>query len=527
MKIRIHNLKVRYDLPQIETLEKTLRDLLTEHKTGLVSFEIAKRSVDARKKPVQLVYSVDAVLTGAPGFDIAGALTPPDTHSLKTEPGSATLSCPPVVVGAGPAGLLATLMLAEHGYRPTLIERGGNVNDRVLELNSFTETRTPNPENNVLFGLGGAGTFSDGKLTTSLSHPWIPAILQILVDCGAPKDILIDSKPHIGTDLLRSVVSTLTDRIIKAGGQIKTGVKMTGLKIQNGRAVGILTTQGEMEAGAVVTAIGHSARDTIEMLFGAGVRMEPKPFQVGVRVEHPQSWVDQHQYKDAAGHPNLKAAEYKLTTRIANVPVFSFCMCPGGESIPTVNEPGHLCLNGMSRHARDSKFASSGLVVTLRPEDYGGTDIQSCLNFVRRIEATCYKAAGESYGAPAQRLTNFARNEKLSDSLPPNSYRFGAVPTSIDKVLPKMVTAPIRSALAVFNKKIHGYVHPGAIILAPETRASSSIRILRDKTSRESTSIGNLYPVGEGAGHAGGIISSSLDGILAAKHIIESHARPV
>jgi len=308
---------------------------------------------------------------------------------------------------------------------------------------------------------------------------------------------------------------------------VLTDVRAEDIEVRLGRLAGVRTSKGRFDTGVALLAIGHSARDTWAMLSSRGVALEPKPFQMGVRAEHPQAWLDQRQYGPAAGHPSLGAADYKVTARPNGVPVFSFCMCPGGETMPTVNEPGHLCVNGMSQNARSSPFASSGLVVTLPPEAYGGRDLESCLAFVRGVESRCFSAAGGAYSAPGQRLAEFAAGAvKRASPLPRTGYNLGAVPVVLDTVLPEPVTRSLRKALPIFERQIRGYVHPESVLLAPESRASSPIRIARHAATRESATVLGLYPVGEGAGYAGGIMSAALDGLKSAVAIIEKFAPP-
>ncbi|MDD5309818.1 MAG: FAD-dependent oxidoreductase, partial [Deltaproteobacteria bacterium] len=375
-------------------------------------------------------------------------------------------------------------------------------------------------------GLGGAGTFSDGKLTTSLGHPWIPAVLRVLVECGAPADIEIDARPHVGTDVLGGVVTRLVSRIEAAGGAVRTSVRVDGVGLSGGRVDSLETPGGRVEARVVVLAIGHSARDMWTMLARTGIGLEAKPFQMGIRVEHPQAWLDRTQYRSAAGHPALGAADYRLATRVRGVPVFSFCMCPGGETMPTVNEAGHLALNGMSRSVRDSAFASSGLVVTLEPDVYGGRDLASCLAFQRAVEAACFAAGGRDYTAPAERLADFAAGRDPGTRLPVSSYPLGVRAARLHEILPPFVAGPLRAALPSFDRSLPGYLHKDALALAPESRASSPIRIVRDAATGGAPGASGLYPVGEGAGHAGGIMSSALDGLNAARRIIERFGPP-
>ena len=524
MNLRLHSLFVPYDADQDKILRRAIEKRLGDHHRHLLDYRISRRAIDARHRPVCFVYSVDLTLKREISDPIPGSSTPKAPSCLAVSPGNKALGERPVVVGAGPAGLFAALLLSEHGYRPDLIDRGGTIDQRINALRSFSESREPDPENNALFGLGGAGTFSDGKLRTGVSHPWISDVLQVFVDCGAPEGILIDSKPHIGTDVLRGVVTNLVKRIEKHGGTVRTGVRLDAFSIRDGRLTGLDTSLGPLPCRAAVLAIGHSARDTWRMLEGKGIALTPKPFQIGIRVEHPQAWVDEKRYGRAGGDPRLGAADYKLATRVDDVPVFSFCMCPGGETMPTVSEPNRLTINGMSLSRRGSPFASSGMVVTLPPSVYGGGGVEETLRFQREVEARCFAAGGETYSAPAQRLTDFVAG-RPSTALPPTSYRLGVRRASLHELLPRSIAQPLRRAIDRFNRKLTGYLQEEAVALAPESRASSPIRIERDAATLEAN-IGGVFPVGEGAGYAGGITSAALDGLNAARKIIETFAPP-
>ncbi|HUT76954.1 MAG TPA: FAD-dependent monooxygenase [Polyangia bacterium] len=508
----------------MKILPGRLRDLLGDAAGASPRWTVVRRSVDARREPVSFVFSLDVELDGPLPLS-SNLAAPAPEESPRLEPGLMPLSEPPLVVGAGPAGLFAGLLLAEHGYRPLILERGGTVAERTSALERFARDRKPDPECNALFGLGGAGTFSDGKLASSQDHPWVRHALRVFAECGAPAEILVDARPHVGTDLLGPVVTRLVARIEAAGGSVRTGVRVQGLRLRGADLAGLETSSGFRRGCVVLLAIGHSARDTWLALERDGLAIEPKPFQLGVRAEHPQAWVDRCQYGRMAGHPALGAAEYKLTTRVDGVPVFSFCMCPGGSTMPTVSEPGHLCLNGMSASRRDTPCASSGLVVSLEPEDIGLRNLADCLAWVRSIEAACFAAGGSDYSAPAQGLMNFFR-DRAGSALPPTSYPLGAVPIRLDDILPAPVVGALRPALLAFDRRIPGYLHPEALLLAPESRASSPVRLVRDTRTREAPGAAGVYPVGEGAGYAGGIVSAALDGMKSAARIIEKFARP-
>ncbi len=520
MKYRAQGIRIRYNRDSATNLKTRILQTVGLKEKDLISFKVKSRSIDARKKPVSIVYTVDMELPD--DYKPKGIIPVSEPKEHKLTFGKEKVAGRIVIAGAGPAGLFAAYFLAQHGYKPLILERGQNIKERTEGINSFIQTRDPDPENNVLFGIGGAGTFSDGKLTTSLKHPLTRFILKTLVECGAPKEIMTDTKPHIGTDILQSVINRLTELIKLKGGEIKTDTRVESLILKQGKIAGVKTGGDIFDTDVFIAATGHSARDTWKMLKKNGVLIEPKPFQLGIRVEHPQSWLDQQQYGEGAGHPALGAADYKLTSRIAKRPVFSFCMCPGGKTIPTVNKNGHLCVNGMSLHKRDSKFASSGIVATVNPDDFGATDLDSCINFVESIESRAFKAGGSDYTAPAQTLQNFL-NDKIDISFPETSYDLGLKPALLTTILPPFISTSIKKAALDFNRRLPGFLQEKAVAIAPEARASSPVRIVRDSKTRES-SLPGLYPVGEGSGYAGGIMSAALDGLNTATVIMAKYA---
>ncbi len=492
--------------------------------SDIQSVRIARRSVDARnKRDVCFMLSLDVKLRSAAlEQKLIKRFKPNQAVLLETTKEHDIFSLPvptypkgkarPVVVGAGPAGLFCALGLAARGAKPIVLERGKQVNARTLDVAALLKDGSLNPESNVVFGEGGAGAFSDGKLTCGLNDPLIRTILRTFATCGAPEDILFDAKPHIGTDQLVFVLKALRGKLLSLGAEVLFEHKVTGLTVQDGSVTAVEVGPMRFETDAVYLATGHSARDVYTWLNDLHVPLAAKPFAVGVRIEHPQALINQAQYGSFATHPAMPPADYKLNTRTPDGRgVFTFCMCPGGEVINASSEPGRLNINGMSRHARSGQNANSAVLVGVKPDDFGqpldGIALQ------RRMEEAAYAIAG--YNAPCQRVEDFlARRPSKGFGTVTPSYLPGAVPTDITGIFPAFVTDALRIALPALGKRLHGFDLPDALLTAPETRSSSPVRIVRDE-KRESALRG-LYPLGEGAGYAGGIISSALDGLKAA-----------
>jgi len=497
---------------------------------GIRDVRIRRRSIDARQKPrVCFVYTLDIDVAESLSSDSLRQLEVPDEGSAWPHPeaGTSELRGRPVVVGAGPAGLLAAFTLAQRGFSPLVIERGKPGEARAADVAEFLASRTLDPESNILFGEGGAGTFSDGKLYTGKGGGRARQVLKLFVQCGAPEDIAYDAKPHVGTDFLRAMVIALREKTEQAGGEFRFGCKATGLAIERGQLAGVKCGGELVESGAVVLAIGHSARDTFEVLLAEGVALERKPFQLGLRIEHPQCLIDRTQYGEAAGHPQLPAADYRLVAKASahGRSVHSFCMCPGGVVVPAVSEAGGLVTNGMSYRARDLAWANGALVTTAEPKDFGGDGPLAGVEFQRHWERRAFEMAGSNYDCPAQRASDFVRG-RTSRSLPDSSYPFGLVSCPVAGALPDFAAEALARALPVFERKLRGFLSDRALLLGPETRASSPVRIVRSQDTRESVNLPGLYPVGEGAGYAGGIMSSAIDGILTAEQIVRRFAPP-
>jgi uncharacterized FAD-dependent dehydrogenase len=492
----------------------------------LLGFEIFRRAFDARKKSdIQLVYTIDVTLTDENAA--ANASPTPDT-SYKFVKAPAGTQKRPVVIGTGPCGIFAALILAQMGLRPIILERGKLVRERTKDTWGFWRRGVLNPESNVQFGEGGAGTFSDGKLYSQIKDPHHLGrkVLTEFVKAGAPEEILYVAKPHIGTFRLVGMVEAMRASIEALGGEYRFGAKVSDIEVDAARQVrGVhLQSGGFIAADHVVLAIGHSARDTFEMLLARGVFIEPKPFSVGFRIEHPQSMIDQHRFGKFAGNPILGAADYKLVHHAANGrSVYSFCMCPGGTVVAAASEPGQVVTNGMSQYSRNERNANAGIVVGITPADYPGDKLAG-VAFQRHWEAAAYIAGGSAYAAPGQLVGDFIAgraSRHLGEVIP--SYKPGVTPTDLAPTLPDYAIAAIREALPAFDKQIKGFARPDAVLTGVETRTSSPIRITRGK-NLQSLNTAGLFPAGEGAGYAGGILSAGVDGIKIAEAVALSMA---
>ncbi|MEK6777018.1 MAG: FAD-dependent protein [bacterium] len=509
-------------------LKQVVAGLIQILSSEIISFRIVRRSIDARQD-VRILYQVEISvpdedlllqrLSGTQGLRAERVIPLPVFPIIK----QSRFDSRPVVIGFGPAGIFASLVLARSGAKPIVLERGRRMKERIRDVEVFWSQGAFLPESNVCFGEGGAGTFSDGKLTTRKRAPEIPWILQELVDAGAPFEILYESRPHIGTDRLRRVIVALHDKIESAGGEVRFNSRMTDLVVRDGAVRGVLVNhQEEIETGTVILALGHGAGDTLEALLAAGVRMEPKPLAVGVRIEHPQDIIDRAQYGRWAGHGRLGPSDYRLTFRdsVQGRGAYSFCMCPGGKVIAANAEPESVVTNGMSAYHRNSGYANSGMVVTIHQDDFGSPQPLSGLAFLRRMEKAAFRMGGGDYSAPAQRVTDFLR-DKTSAALPPVTYRPGVVSADLQGLLPDFVTLSLKRALHTWGRKIPGFLADEAVMIGIETRTSSPVRILRGE-DYASISVKGLYPVGEGAGYAGGIVSSALDGVQCIQSILQS-----
>jgi hypothetical protein len=554
MPILLRNLQLDLDEPEDRLLSKIAQRLRVSE-NAIRAYAVVHRSIDARRKDdIRRVYQIELALHESPRKERAllkrlrpgeGAWIEP-RKDVSPERGESPLRERPMIVGFGPGGMFAALRLAMMGYRPIVLERGREVRRRHRDvMERFYRRHEFDPTSNLLFGEGGAGTYSDGKLYTRVNDPLTREVLEIFYQHGAPPEILIDAHPHIGSDRLPTVCSRIRRKIESLGGEVRFECRVDDVRIIEGRLDAMHVT-GEgcrgvdtwMPAGPVILALGHSARDTIRMLFARGVRIDPKPFQLGVRIEHPQALVDRWQYGPSCGHVALASAEYFVVAKGAageHGDVFSFCMCPGGEILPTNESEGEIATNGASRANRSGPFANAGLVLTLDPtrdrlggefaNQSGEHPAMRALAYLEALERRAFEATGRTYRVPAQRAVDFLA-QRASDGMLVTSYPLGGQWTVLSEWLPDFLMSALHRGLPVLDGKMPGFAGGDAIITAPETRASSPIRIPRREETRESVSTANLYPVGEGAGYAGGIVSAAIDGIRTADAIICVYAPP-
>ena len=523
--LRVDNVKTEPGAPA-EALRKRVAAVLRVNAGEFTDFRILRRSVDARDG-VQFVWSVAvalineaAVLKRCKNKNVSRYT--PVVYTLPERVAAPDVR--PVVVGAGPAGLFCALVLAKCGAKPILLERGKPVEARKRDVETFWKTGVLDPRSNVQFGEGGAGAFSDGKLNTGTKDPRHGWILERFVEYGAHPDILIDAKPHVGTDKLYVVLQSLRRELLALGAEIRFEHPLVGIEAESGTvsALRVASPEGEytLPARQVVLAPGHSARDTFELLHGLGVPMEPKPFAVGVRIEHRQSAIDAAQYKEAAGHPALPPTSYKLAYHTHDGRgVFSFCVCPGGQVVAAASEAGRVVTNGMSEFARDKENINGALLVSVTPEDFGGAGPLAGVAFQRRLEEAAYRAGGETYAAPAQLVGDFLAGKASvgSGSVTP-SYQPSVKWGDLRACLPSFVCDALAEALPELDRKLHGFAAPDAVLTAVESRSSSPVRILRDTAYQ--SALRGLYPCGEGAGYAGGIMSAAADGMRVAETIL-------
>ena len=520
MKIYIDNIHLYPD----ETEDK-INNILQE-KFGLSSgtlFTVIKKSLDARKKAdIHYTFRILIELEESAGEIFLSNYK--DTLKVKEPeiyPVKKAVYLKVIIIGAGPAGIFSALKLVQSGAEVLLFERGKPVEERIPDIEQLNNRGILNPESNIVFGEGGAGTFSDGKLYTRSDRPENRWFYEMLVKFGADKKILYEAKPHLGTDKLRQILINIRKHLITSGAEIFFNEKISEFLISDNSVTGVRTSSGKEHTGdAVILATGHSARDVYQYLNSIDAVLEKKGFAVGTRIEHPAELINSIQYGDSKYKKILPAAEYALTYNNTKTErgTYTFCMCPGGTVINSSSESGMLCVNGMSNSARDSRFSNSAVVVAVKPDDISG-DTLSSIEFQRKIEKAAYISGGKDYSSPAQRVTSFIKG-KLDSNLPNNSFNPMTQPAELKSFLPDWICASIKDALNDFEKKMRGFISEEALFIGAETRTSSPVRILRGKDF-QSVSYKNLFPAGEGAGYAGGIVSSAVDGIRIADAIIE------
>jgi uncharacterized FAD-dependent dehydrogenase len=532
MPIRVSNLRLCIAEPEAVLAEHLAR-VLGLRREDVHRWRILRKSLDARDKDaLRFVYSVEAVV-GEDEPRLLAVLRKRLPPSIRVEPyaeppfelpvpGQHPLTHPPVVIGSGPAGLVAACFLAEQGYRPLVLERGRPVRDRIRDVRAFDAGGPLDPESNYLFGEGGAGTFSDGKLTCRNSGPDVRRVLELFAECKGKPSILYEQRPHLGSNRLPAVVKALRRRIERFGGEVRFSCRVEDLDLAEGCIRGLATSSGYVPTTAAMLAIGHSARDTYAMLLRREVPMVQKPFQMGLRIEQPQETVNRVQYGSSQLEDLLGAADYALVAR-GRHDLFTFCMCAGGYIMPSVSAAGHFCTNGMSLSKHDSPFANSGLVVTIPLEEFGGSDVLAGVRLQEIHERRAFELGRGDYLCPIQSASDFLAS-RLGPRVPPNSYQRGAVVARIAALVPPLVVAALQHGLPIMDRRWNGRFLADATLVGPEARGSSPVRIVRADDSRQTPGIEGLYPVGEGAGYAGGIVSAAVDGLRSAKAIMARFA---
>ena len=523
--LRLTEIRLPLDHPS-DALSDAILKRLGITASELLSHTTFRRGYDARKRnAIVLVYTVDVAVKNEAAVlkkKILHVASAPDMSYRVVAQAPEGLSERPVVIGTGPCGIFAGLILAQMGFRPIILERGKEVRERTKDTWGLWRKGKLDPESNVQFGEGGAGTFSDGKLHSQIKDPkfYGRKVLTEFVKAGAPEEIMYVSKPHIGTFRLVGMVEEMRHSIEALGGEVRFQSRVEDIEIENGQVRGVVLASGDrITTRHVVLAVGHSARDTFEMLHRRGVYMEAKPFSIGFRIEHPQSVIDRARFGANAGNPLLGSADYKLVHHASNGrSVYSFCMCPGGTVVAATSEEGRVVTNGMSQYSRNERNANSGIVVGITPDDYPG-DVLAGVEFQRKWEARAFELGGRNYCAPGQRVGDFLAgrpSKKLGEVAP--SYTPGVTPTDLSTALPDYAIAAIREALPAFEKQINGFAMEDAVLTGVETRTSSPVRIKRGEDF-QSINIKGLYPAGEGAGYAGGILSAAVDGIEVAEAV--------
>ena len=521
--LRINNMKIRKDLTDDEILEIAIKKHAIK-KNDILNLHIARKSIDARKKDdVHYTYSIDIQVKNENKYKNLEKVEKFEMPHIKIKNSSTTR---PVMIGAGPAGLFSSLILVQNNIKPIIIEQGQPVEKRKESVDNFLKTGKLNTFSNVQFGEGGAGTFSDGKLTTNIHSPFCRKVLEEFVHFGAPKQILYLSKPHIGTDHLIRIIKNMREYIISKGGTFLFDTKVIDFEVVNHQIVSLRTIHNQLEKDLkvenVILAIGHSSRDTFETLYHKGITMEAKNFSVGVRIEHLQKWINQAQYGTIT-KLNLPPAEYKLAYHADNGrSCYTFCMCPGGVVMASSSESNTIVTNGMSNFLRNGKNANSALLVNITPKDFETTSPLAGIHFQKDLEEKAFVLGGSNYFAPVQRLEDFLKNQKTKQigEVKP-TYQPGFTLSNLNGILPTFVSDTLKQGIQFFDTKLHGFSNPDSILTGLETRSSSPVKILRNE--KLISNISGIYPCGEGAGYAGGIMSAAVDGIKCAISLLENN----
>ncbi len=531
MMLRIINLRTPVEVPEQELPAEVAKRLCVPVE-DLASLKVLRRSLDARNRyRLEFVYSLTLSVPDADveRFEFGNGIqvdpwVPPVFED--PDPGQEPLPYRPVIIGSGPAGLLAGYFLALRGYRPIIIERGQAVKERVPAIRKFDTGREHDNENNYLFGEGGAGCFSDGKLTCRITGPDVDWVLQSFVDCGGRSSLLYEHRPHLGSNKLPLICRNYRRKIEALGGEYRFGCRLEGLQFQDGVLKGLETSSGFIPTSLCVLAVGHSARDTYEMLLKTGLPLQQKAFQLGLRIEQPQEIVNQRKYGHDEYLQLLGAADYSLVAK-GQRDLFTFCMCAGGIVIPSVSEPNMYCSNGMSNSRHDSSFANSGLVVTLEPHEFGSSHPLAGVHLQRQYESIAFELTGGNYEAPVQRAKDFLadRTPSPTEKLP-SSYERGTKARNLAAVLPPPILQAMRVGLPIMDEQWRGNYLKDAVLVGPEMRGSSPVRIERDYTTFEIPNMPGVYPIGEGAGYAGGIVTAAVDGLRAARKIVAKYRVP-
>jgi len=536
MILRIDEISIPIDYDETKLSGKIAKILrLPENK--ILSYKIVKKAIDARKKKqmIYFVYSLNVHIKNAKTLLSKSSIQQtikrhrlriitPYIYEIPTIKQN-KIKRPPIVVGSGPSGMFCALLLSKAGCKPLIIERGQYIDTRIKDVEIFLSTGKINTKSNIQFGEGGAGTFSDGKLNTLITNPRIKYVFDEFIKAGAPKDIAFDARPHIGTDNIRKVTKNMREQIIDLGGKFLFDTTLTNIVVINNKIKSVILNQtDEIETDYLVLAIGHSARDTYKMLYENDLHIEQKPFSIGVRIEHKAEMINKSQYDIFYNNPKLPTARYNLVAHSDNRSVYTFCMCPGGYVVPSTTEKNMVVTNGMSEYSQNGENSNSALLVNINKDDFESNHPLAGIEFQRKWENKAYIAGGGNYYAPVQLVGDFLNDKESTETANTKpTYKPGTTPTSLDKCLPSFVIKSLKSALPILNRKIDGFACHDAVLTGIETRSSSPVRLIRDKETLESN-ISGIFPAGEGAGYAGGIVSSAVDGMRVGESILKNYS---